>query len=181
MTPMLRISAALTILGAAVSILAAQGRADDKAARDKAKKPAEQSPATSTPAAVGKAQEPPEINLLQAMNQGKVWVRAVGRSDGRLDVSLTNRTHKPLRVILPPGVVAQNATGQMGGMMGGMGGGMMGGGMGGMGGMGGGMGGMGGGMGGMGGGMGGMGGGMMGGGGMGGGGTMPPMMGMMML
>ncbi|MGP0069649.1 MAG: hypothetical protein ACLQGP_39365 [Isosphaeraceae bacterium] len=66
---------------------------------------------------------------------------------------------------MPPGIVAQSATGQFGGMGGGMGG--MGGGMGGMG-----MGGMGGGMGGMGGGMGGMGRSS---------GTMPPMMGMMML
>ena len=98
-------------------------------------------------------------------------VQAEGRSDGRITVSVTNRTHKPLRVVLPPGIIAQSATGQMGGMMGGMGGG----GMGGMGGMGGG--GMGGGMGG---GSGGMGGGM-GGGMRGGGGTMPPMMGLMTL
>ena len=120
--------------------------------------------------------DPPEFNLLHAMHQGLVSVRTEGSGDGRVTVSVTNRTRKPLRVVLPPGIVAQSATGQMGGMMGGMGG--MGGGM--MGGMGGGM------MGGMGGMGGGMGGGMMGGrmgGGMMGGGarTMPPMMGMMML
>ena len=76
-----------------------------------------------------------------------------------MTLSLTNRTRRQLRVVLPPGIIAQSATGQFGGM-GGMGGGMMGGMGGGM------MGGMGGGM------MGGMGGGMMGGmgGGMGGGG-----------
>ena len=77
---------------------------------------------------------------------------------------MTNRTKRPLRILLPPGIVLQSATGQMGGMgggMGGMGGGMGGGGMGG----------------------GGMGGGMGGGGWVaawaaaGGGGTMPPMMG----
>ncbi len=111
----------------------------------------------------------PELNLLDAVKKGQIDVRAEGRSDGRVTVSLTNKTRRPLRVVLPPGIVAQSATGQMGGMMGGMGGGM--------GGMGGGMGGMGG----MGGGMGGMGGGMMGGGRGMGGGTMPPMMGMMML
>ena len=117
----------------------------------------------------------PELNLLDAMKKGAVSVKAEGNGDGRMIVSVTNRTNRPLRVVLPPGIVAQGATGQMGGM-GGMGGG-------GMGGMGGGMGGMGGG------GMGGMGGGGMGGGGMGGrmggmgrsSGTLPPMMGMMML
>ena len=110
----------------------------------------------------------PTYNLLEAMSQGLVGVEASGRGDGRMTVSVTNNTKKQLRVVLPPGIIAQGATGQFGGMGGGMGG--MGGGMGGMGGgmggMGGGMGGMGGGMGGMGGGMGGMGGGM---GGMGGG------------
>ena len=47
-----------------------------------------------------------------------------------MTVSVTNRTERRLRVILPPGIIAQSATGQfggmggMGGMMGGMGGGM---------------------------------------------------------
>ncbi len=91
-------------------------------------------------------EDPAEVNLLDAMRQGKVSVRATGSNDGRLIVSVHNKSRQPLRVVLPPGIVAQSATGQMGGMMGGMGGGMggMGGGgmMGGMGG-GGGMGGMG--------------------------------------
>jgi hypothetical protein len=127
-----------------------------------------------------------EVNLLDAARDGQVTINAEGRGDGRMTLSLTNNTRRRLRVVLPPGIIAQGATGQFGGM-GGMGGGMgmMGGGMGGMGGgmgmMGGGMGGMGGGMGMMGGGMGG--GGMMGGmGGMGrSSGTMPSTMGMMML
>ena len=105
----------------------------------------------------------PEINLLDAMRDGLVSVKAEGIGDGRMTLSVTNRTSRQLRVVLPPGIIAQSATGQFGGM-GGMGGGM--------GGMGGGMGGMGGGMGGM---MGGMGGGM---GGMGGGGGMGGMGGM---
>jgi hypothetical protein len=127
----------------------------------------------------------PTVSLLDAMKKGQVKVSATGIGDGRMTLSVTNRTHDKLRVVLSPGLIASGASGQFGGM-GGMGGGMGGmGGMGmggmGMGGMGGGMGGMGGGMGGMGGGMGGMGRGGMG-GGMGmGGGTMPPMMGMMML
>ena len=139
---------------------------------------------TAGPSQTQQTPDIPTINLLDALRDKQVSAQIEGTGDGRVTLSLTNRTHRKLRVVLPPGIVAQSATGQMGGMMGGMGGGMggMGGGMmGGMGGMGGGMGGMGGGMGGMGGGMGGMGGGM--GGGMMGGGaqTMPPMMGMMML
>ncbi|MFO0892858.1 MAG: hypothetical protein U0790_27425, partial [Isosphaeraceae bacterium] len=115
------------------------------------------------------AGDTPEYRLLDAMNRGLVAVEAEGKGDGRMTVSVTNQTRRQLRVVLPPGLIAQGASGQMGGM-GGMGGGMMGG-MGGMGGgMMGGMGGMGGGMmGGMGGMGGGMGGGMMGGRGMGGG------------
>ncbi len=93
----------------------------------------------------------PPVSLLDAIREGRVAVETEGREDGRVTISVRNRGKKTLRVVLPPGLVAQSATGQMGGMMGGMGGGM-----GGMGGMGGGMGGMGGGMGGMGGGMGGL-------------------------
>jgi hypothetical protein len=114
--------------------------------------------------------EPPTMDLLQAMRNRSVSAFAKGTGDGRMSISITNRTRGTLRVVLPPGIVAQGATGQFGGM-GGMGGGM--------GGMGGGMGGGGGRGGGMGGGRGGMGGGM--GGGMMRGGTMPPMMGLMML
>ena len=82
----------------------------------------------------------PEMDLLEASRQGLVSVQAEGRGDGRMTVSVTNRTKRQLRVVLPPGLIAQGATGQFGGM-GGMGG-MMGGMGGGMGGMGGGMGGM---------------------------------------
>jgi hypothetical protein len=145
--------------------------------------PATSKPATSKPAAQPAAEEP-GINLLDAARSGSVVVEAEGTGDGRMMIKVTNQTNRKLKVVLPPGLVASGATGQMGGM-GGMGGGM--------GGMGGGMGGMGGGMGGMGGGMGGMGGGGMGGGmggnrgGQGGGGgggqqlTMPPTMGLMLV
>ena len=122
---------------------------------------------TSSP--VKETRDLPELDLLDAMRKGTVSVKAEGSGDGRMIVSVTNRTNRPLRVVLPPGIIAQGAAGQIGGM-GGMG-------MGGMGG---------GGMGGMGGGTGGMGGGTRGGmGGMGGmgrtSGTLPPTMGMMML
>jgi hypothetical protein len=106
------------------------------------------------------ATETKPLSLFEAVRQGDVSVKAEGSGDGRMTLSLTNKTKRPLRVVLPPGLIASGATGQFGGMGGMGGGGMGGGGMGG---------------GGMGGGMGGGGGGMMG------GGTMPASMGMMML
>ncbi len=148
--------------------------------------------AASTTIAKEVKTEIPTLDLLEGLRDGSLDVRAEGMGDGRMMVSVTNRTDRRLRVVLPPGLVASGVTGQFGGGGFGGGGGMGGGGMGGggMGGMGGG--GMGGGgMGGMGGGGmggGGMGGGGMGGGGMGGGmggggggGVMPPMMGMRLL
>ena len=72
-------------------------------------------------------QDVPTYGLLDAMGQGLVAVDAEGRGDGRMTVSVTNKTKHPLRVVLPPGIIAQGASGQMGGM-GGMGGGGMGGG-----------------------------------------------------
>jgi hypothetical protein len=138
---------------------------------------ADDKPGSTKPTAQPVAEEA-AINLLDAARSGTVAVSAEATGDGRMTIKVTNLTNRKLKVVLPPGLVASSATGQMGGGMGGMGG--MGGGMGGMGG---GMGGMGGGMGGMGGGMGGRGG--MQGGGMGGGGgqslTMPATMGLMML
>ena len=83
------------------------------------------------PQAATADQDLPTYNLLEAMKKGLVRVSAEGIGDGRMTLSVTNRTKKQLRVVLPPGIVAQGATGQFGGM-GGMGGGMggMGGGMG---------------------------------------------------
>jgi hypothetical protein len=150
----------------------------------RANDPTDRSPKKADPSGADRESEVPAINLLEALRDGKVSAEAEGIGDGRMTLSITNRTKRQLRVVLPPGIIAQSATGQFGGM-GGMGGGMMGG-MGGGGGM---MGGMGGGMGG--GMMGGMGGGMGGGGGQGGmggmgsmgmsSGTMPATMGLMML
>ena len=126
--------------------------------------------------------EAPVIDLFTGLRSGELGVQAEGADGGAMTLAVTNRGRRPLRVVLPPGLIASGAAGQFGGGGfggGGMGGGGMGGG--GMGGMGGG--GMGGGMGGGGMGGGGMGGGGMGGGGMGGGGgaVMPASMGMMML
>src|SRR5262245_61093904 len=72
-------------------------------------------------------QDVPELNLLNAMRDGQVAVRAEGIGDGRMTLSVTNRTGRPLRVVLPPGIVAQGAAGQFGGMGGGRGGGTTGG------------------------------------------------------
>ncbi|AGA26461.1 hypothetical protein [Singulisphaera acidiphila] len=120
------------------------------------------------------------IDVLEGLRSRQLAVVAEGTGDGRMILSLTNRTQKKLRVVLPPGLVASGLTGQFGGMGGGGRGGR-----GGRGGGGGGMGmgmGMGGGMGGGGMGMGGGGmGGMGGGGGMMSSGTMPASMGMMMV
>ena len=80
------------------------------------------------------------VNLIEGMKSGLIDAKAVGTGDGRMTISVQNKTNRRLRVILPPGLIASGASGQMGGMgggMGGMGGGGMGGG--GMGGMGGGM------------------------------------------
>jgi hypothetical protein len=122
-----------------------------------------------------------KVELFEGIEQESIEVTLIPKSSLEGNVFIQNKTKKPLTVVFPKAVAAQQVLKQgFGGGMGGGGGrggggmgggGMGGGGMGGMGGgqsMGGGMGGMGGGMGGMGGGgMGGMGGGMMG--GMGGG------------
>ena len=163
MLPILRALGILAILPRGLFLLAPA-----LAAEEPTSKPQEKT-------SPGKSQEEvPAVNLLEALRRGTVSVDAEGSGDGRMTLSVTNRTKRQLRVVLPPGLIASGATGQFGGFggmggmsgMGGYGGMGMGGmGMGGMG-MGGmGMGGMGGmGMGGMGGmGMGGMGGGMGGG------------------
>src|SRR5262249_21276617 len=72
----------------------------------------------------------PEISLFEAVRQGQVSATAEGSGDGRMTLSLTNRTNRQLKGVLPPGRIAAGVTGRMGGM-GGMGGGMMGGGGGG--------------------------------------------------
>ena len=181
-TPRCSLLAAAALGG--LFLLSTIGRAHAQATKpDAPPKPATHTEKKSTHSAKAshavKESDLPDVNLLDAARAGAVMLDAEGMGDGRMAVIVTNSTNRPLKVVLPPGLVASGATGQMMGMggMGGMGGGM--------GGMGGGMGGMGGGMGGMGGGMGGMGGGMGGGmmGGRGGmsGGTMPASMGMMTL
>ncbi len=79
--------------------------------------------------------EPVSIDVLEGIRTGKIGATASGKGDGRITLSLKNKTNTSLRVVLPPGLIVSGTTGQFGGGMGGMGGGMggMGGGMGGMG------------------------------------------------
>jgi hypothetical protein len=152
--------------------------ADDSANTSLAKTRSTSSKAVKARSKVDKShskaeQDVPETNLLDAVRDGLVAVDAEGRADGRMTMSITNKTRRQLRVVLPPGIIAQGATGQFGGIGGGGGGGLGGGGIGGGGLGGGGLGGGGG---------GGGGGGMPGMGGMGGSsGTTPPTIGIMML
>ncbi|MHC5540020.1 hypothetical protein ACYOEI_17515, partial [Singulisphaera rosea] len=68
----------------------------------------------------------PTINVFEGLRTKQLAVEAEGTGDGRMTLSLTNKTSRRLRVVLPPGLIASGATGQFGGMggMGGMGGGM---------------------------------------------------------
>ncbi|HVU90310.1 MAG TPA: hypothetical protein VHD36_23470 [Pirellulales bacterium] len=98
----------------------------------------------------------PSVDLFDAIDAGQIDVKFIPKDSSQANVTITNKTKKPLNVKLPAAFAAAPVLAQLGGGLGGggarpgMGGQMMGGGMGGMG--------------------GGMGGGMMGGmGGMGGG------------
>ena len=141
-------------------------------------------PASDPSSAKNAEADASEVSLTAGQRSGQLAVKAEGLGDGRMAVSVVNKTHQRLRVVLPPGLVAVGATGQFGGG-GGLGGGGGFGGGGGGGGFGGGGGGLGGG--GLGGGGGGIGGGSggSGGGGIGGGGnqqlTLPANVGMLML
>src|SRR4051794_6662292 len=61
----------------------------------------------------------PGISLPDAMREGSVPANAEGPGDGNMAISVTNHTSHKLRVMLPPGLVASGASGQMGGMGGG--------------------------------------------------------------
>jgi hypothetical protein len=90
-------------------------RADDSQARTP--KEPDRPPASS--------REVTTVSLLDALRDRRVSATAAGTGDGRMTLSVRNHTKQRLQVILPPGIIAQGATGQFGGM-GGMGGGMMG-------------------------------------------------------
>src|SRR5262249_16904815 len=71
----------------------------------------------------------PAVGLFDGLRRGTVAVSAEGTGDGRMVLSVTNRSARPLRVVLPPGLIASGSTGQFGGGgFGGAGGGGFGGG-----------------------------------------------------
>src|SRR5438270_1224 len=46
------------------------------------------------------------INVLEGLRSGQIAADAQGLGDGRMELSLTNRTKRQLRVVLPPGLIA---------------------------------------------------------------------------
>ena len=112
------------LAGGLMAFSATVARADDPAPASGAKSTDKQ-----------KEKDVPSYDLFEAVEKGLVAVSAEGIGDGRMTVSVKNRTKKELRVVLPPGLIASGASGQFGGMGGGGMGGMGGGGMGGMDGM----------------------------------------------
>src|SRR5271166_4261128 len=97
-------------LAAIVSILllsSSVSRASADESNGKADRSASKSAAPTQKSGTKADASIPEINLLEAQRQGLVSVTAEGRGDGRMTVSVTNRTRRPLRVVLPPGIIAQ--------------------------------------------------------------------------
>src|SRR5689334_17251730 len=58
------------------------------------------------------------IDVLAGLRSGQLSGSAEGTGDGRMTLSLKNRTDRKLRVVLPPGLIVSGATGQFGGGMG---------------------------------------------------------------
>src|SRR5436309_15337447 len=120
-SPLARLSfAALTVLGG-LALAGSPALADDETTPSP-------NPDAGLTTQVPSEKDLPTYDLLDAARKGLVSVSAEGTGDGRMTVSVHNRTKKQLRVVLPPGLIASGASGQMGGM-GGMGGGGRGGGM----------------------------------------------------
>lgn len=62
---------------------------------------------------------PATIDVLSGIRNGQLSGSAEGTGDGRMILSIRNRTNAPLRVVLPPGLIVSGTTGQFGGGMGG--------------------------------------------------------------
>ena len=77
-------------------------------------------------AAEPKTEDAPALGLFDGLRSGVLRVSAEGTGGDRMTLSVTNRSSRPLRVVLPPGLIASGAAGQFGG--GGFGGGGLGGG-----------------------------------------------------
>src|SRR6516162_3440628 len=73
-------------------------------------------PEGAAPALSDAEKEGPSYSLFDAVKQGFVSADAEGDGNGKMTISVHNRTKKPLRVVLPPGLIASGASGQFGGM-----------------------------------------------------------------
>jgi len=68
----------------------------------------------SDPSETKKAEaEVVEVSLPDGERTGQIAVKAEGLGDGRMAVSVENKSRKRLRVILPPSLVAVGATGAL--------------------------------------------------------------------
>src|SRR4051812_49934474 len=61
-------------------------------------------PAVKTQDAKAESEVAP-VSLFDALRQREISVKAEGSGDGRMTLSLTNRTKRQLRVVLPPGLI----------------------------------------------------------------------------
>src|SRR5438874_2138696 len=62
----------------------------------------------------GRKDEPTTIDVLSGLRDGRLAAEAEGTGDGRITIAITNRSSRPLRVVLPPGLIASGASGQFG-------------------------------------------------------------------
>ena len=56
------------------------------------------------------------VSLLEGLKSGLIDAKAVGTGDGRMNLTIQNKSGRKLRVVLPPGLIASGASGQFGGM-----------------------------------------------------------------
>src|SRR5262249_31106926 len=112
------LSPALVLAGYLMLMAGAPALADGPASKPGPPAPADQPQAAKPDTPV----EPTPLDLLEGLRTHKLAVRAEGTGDGKMDITITNQTTKPLLVILPPSLVASGVSGQFGGL-GGLGGG----------------------------------------------------------
>ena len=100
----LSLSAALTAVGGLALLPSfSAARAEDPA------------PSGDTKVSIPEEKGVTTYDLFDAAKKGLVTVSAEGIGDGRMTLSVHNRTKKQLRVVLPPGLIASGASGQFGG------------------------------------------------------------------
>src|SRR5262249_16854024 len=77
----------------------------------------------SEPPATPSGTPVPSMTLFEGIRAGALSVAAEGSGDGRMILSVKNKSPRAVRVVLPPGLVASGASGQFGGVRAGRGGG----------------------------------------------------------